>query len=164
MSADNAAPAQGVCRFEVTVKREWLDYNEHMNVAFYLKAFDDASEGLIACAGMGAAYTRETHNSWVALESHIGFRQEVRLGDSLRIESRVVDHDAKKIHLYQEMFRGSELVATHEQLGVHFDTIARRATAFAPDVLARVAALHEAQRALPRPTALGRAVSMRKRA
>ena len=58
--ADNAimiVPYDGVCMDYVKVGRDWLDYNDHMNVAFYLKAFDDASDKLTAVAGMGQAYT-----------------------------------------------------------------------------------------------------------
>ena len=156
-------PNNGLCEYRVTVGHDWLDYNQHMNVAFYLKAFDDAGEALTLVIGMGAQYTRRTNNSWVALESHITFQNEAVLGDELRIESRVLDFDAKKMHLYQEMFRGTELLATHEQLGLHFDTGARRGSAFTPAVQRRLDILHAAQSALPRPTAVGRAVSLARR-
>ena len=88
-------PDNGVCMDYVKVGRAWLDYNDHMNVAFYLKAFDDASDKLTAVAGMGQAYTQATSNSWVALESHLSFQAEARLGDALRIESRVLEVDEK---------------------------------------------------------------------
>ena len=158
-----ALPDNGLCEYRVTVGRDWLDYNEHMNVAFYLKAFDDAGEGLTVAIGMGADYTRETSNSWVALESHITFQNEALLGDALRIESRVLDFDDKKMHIYQEMFRGDELLATHEQLGLHFSTEARRGSAFTPAVRANLERLHAAQAGLPRPAAVGRAVSLARR-
>ncbi|MBK6660772.1 MAG: thioesterase family protein [Proteobacteria bacterium] len=111
---------------------------------------------------MGADYTRRTNNSWVALESHITFQNEALLGDELRIESRVLDFDDKKMHLYQEMYRGDELLATHEQLGLHFDTVARRASAFTPAVRAALEQLHEAQRQLARPVAVGRSIGIRR--
>jgi len=156
-------PDNGLCEYCATVGRDWLDYNEHMNVAFYLKAFDDAGEGLTVAIGMGAEYTRQTRNSWVALESHITFQNEALLGDTLRIESRVLDFDDKKMHIYQEMFRGEELLATHEQLGLHFSTEARRGSVFTPEVRANLERLHRAQAALPRPAAVGRAISLTRR-
>ena len=155
-----ALPRYGLGVHTVTVGRDWLDYNEHMNVAFYLKAFDDASEAFIALAGMGAQYTRATNLSWVALESHLGFVREALLGDTLRIESRLLELDASKLHLAQMMYRGDELLATHEQLGLHFDTVARRARPFAPEVHARLAALVEAQQRLPRPSWVGRRIGL----
>lgn len=156
----DALPADGVGVHAVIVGRDWLDYNEHMNVAFYLKAFDDASEAFIALAGMGAAYTRATKLSWVALESHLGFVREALLGDTLRIESRVLELDRTKLHLAQVMYRDQTLLATHEQVGLHFDTVARRARPFAADVHARLGALVEAQRRLARPAWLGRRIGL----
>ncbi len=156
----NPLPATGLCLYHVTVGRDWLDYNDHMNVAFYLKAFDDAGEALSVDIGLGAAHNAATGESWVALESHLGFRREARLGDALRIESRVLDFDERKLHLAQEMFRGGELLATHEQLGLHFDTGQRRATPFAPAVRAALAALRDAQAVLPRPAWLGRRIGL----
>lgn len=153
----------GLCEYRVTVGRDWLDYNEHMNVAFYLKAFDDAGEHLTVAIGMGADYTRRTNNSWVALESHITFQNEALLGDALRIESRVLAFDEKKMHIYQEMFRADELLATHEQLGLHFDTSARRGSAFTPEVRARLERLQAAQASLARPAAMGRSISIARR-
>lgn len=153
-------PRDGVGVHTVTVGRDWLDYNEHMNVAFYLKAFDDASEAFIALAGMGAHYTQATKWSWVALESHLGFVREALLGDRLRITSRLLALDSSKLHLAQTMYRGDELLATHEQLGLHFDTVARRARPFAPEVHARLAALLEAQQRLPRPGWVGRRIGL----
>ncbi len=156
-------PNNGLCEYRVTVGHDWLDYNEHMNVAYYLKAFDDASESLAVAIGMGAEYTRRTCNSWVALESHITFQNEALLGDELRIESRVLDFDEKKMPVYQEMYRGEELLATHEQLGLHFDTGARRASAFTPQVRASLEGLHAAQASLARPAAVGRSISLARR-
>lgn len=155
-------PENGLCEYRVTVGRDWLDYNEHMNVAYYLKAFDDAGEGLTLVIGMGAEYTRRTNNSWAALESHITFQNEALLGDELRIESRVLDFDDKKMHIYQEMFRGDELLATHEQLGLHFDTAARRGSVFTPSVRDNLEHLHGAQAQLARPAAVGRSIGLRR--
>ena len=153
-------PEHGHCVHYATVDEDWLDYNDHMNVAYYLKSFDAASESLIAVAGMGESYTRTTHNSWVALESHIIFQQEARIGEELRIESRVIALDDKKIHLYQEMYRDDELLATHEQLGLHFNTATRRAGPFEPAVRANLERMVAAQRQLPAPAVLGRAIGL----
>ena len=157
---NNDMPANGLCLSYAAVERDWLDYNEHMNVAYYLKAFDDASEALTLAIGMGAAHTKATNNSWVALESHLGFRQEAYLGDALRIETRVLDADLRKLHLAQEMYRGDQLLATHEQLGLHFDTVSRLATPFAPEVYRRLCELRDALKGLPRLNWVGRAIGL----
>ncbi len=153
-------PAAGICIAYATVGRDWLDYNDHMNVAYYLKAFDEASEQLTCVMGMGAAYTRATGLSWVALESHIGFQQEARLGERLRIETRVIGVAGRKMHLAQEMYRDDALLATHEQLGLHFDTGTRRASDFPETVREALCRLRDQQSALPPPRWLGRAIGL----
>ena len=153
-------PEYGICLYHCNVGPDWLDYNEHMNVAYYLKAFDDASEVLAAAAGMGVEYTRNTGLSWVALESHITFQQEALLGDALRVESRVLAVDGKKLHYYQEMFRSTELLATHEQLGLAFDTGARKSVAFSAEIHAGLEALRVAADVRPCPDWVGRAISL----
>lgn len=153
-------PMAGICIAWATVGEDWLDYNDHMNVAFYLKAFDEASEQLTCVIGMGAEYTRSTGNSWVALESHIGFQQEARLGERLRIETRVVGVAGRKMHVAQEMYRDDTLLATHEQLGLHFDTVARRASAFPETVFDKLRQLRDLQAARPPLRWLGRSIGL----
>lgn len=157
-------PADGLCRSSHRVQRDWLDYNGHMNVAWYLKIFDDAGDRLTEVVGMGESYTRRTGNSWVALESHLGFIAEAYLDDALEVRSRVLAVEQKKLHLFQEMFRDDELLATHEQLGLHFDTAARRGSPFEPHVLAQLGVLCERQQALPSPPRAGRTVGIRRQA
>ena len=161
--AAEAIPADGIHVVRTAVRDEWLDYNDHMNVAFYLKAFDDAGDRLTELAGMGAAYTRATGNSWVALESHITFQAEALAGETLEIHSRVLDVDQKKLHVFQQMFRDGELLATHEQLGLHFDTRARRSCPFEAPVLEVLCAMRDAQQSTERPSEVGRRIAIRRK-
>jgi acyl-CoA thioesterase FadM len=153
-------PPDGVLRTALTVPDAWLDGTGCLREAFCLKAFDDAGDALTQLAGMGEAYTRRTHNSWVALESHLTFRAPARQGDSLRIESCVLDLDAKKIHVFQAMYREAELLATHEQLGLHFNTATRRGCPFEPAVHAALELLRGARAAAPLPAQAGRHVTL----
>ncbi len=148
---------------ETTVPREWLDYNDHMNVAYYTLAFDNAGEDLLKVAGMGQAYTETTNNSWMVLEGHITYQNEARLGDTLLVKSRVLDCSAKAAHLYQEMYRGDQLLSTQEQLMVHVSLETRRTCPFAPEVLASLQEMQAAQRDLPRPDWIGRRIGIKRR-
>jgi acyl-CoA thioester hydrolase len=147
---------------QMTVPREWLDYNEHMNVAYYTLAFDLAGEELLKVAGMGEAYTQATKNSWMVVESHITYQNEARLGDTLTIKSRVLDCANKAAHLYQEMFRGEQLLATEEQLMLHVSLVTRGATPFEPAVLAALQAMQALQQDMPRPDWVGRQIAIRR--
>ena len=147
---------------EMTVPREWLDYNDHMNVAYYTLAFDNAGEELLKVAGMGHDYTQATQNSWMVLEGHITYQNEARLGDLLLIKSRVLDCSAKAAHLYQEMYRDETLLSTQEQLMLHVSLATRRTTAFEAPVLAALQAMQAAQQDLPRPEWIGRRIGIRR--
>ncbi|MEQ8231677.1 MAG: hotdog domain-containing protein [Gammaproteobacteria bacterium] len=153
-------PADGVLRSAATVARAWTDAAGELRQAFCLKLFDDAGDALTCLAGMGEAYTRATHNSWVALESHLAFHAPAHADDELVIESCVLDLDGKKIHVYQAMYRADALLATHEQLGLHFNTVTRRGCPFEPAVHAALERLRTARAALPRPAGAGRHITL----
>ncbi|HMM77329.1 MAG TPA: thioesterase family protein [Gammaproteobacteria bacterium] len=153
---------RGVHRALLEVRPDWLDYNGHMNVAYYSLAFDLAGEEFVRAAGMGEDYTRATQNSWMVLEAHITYQNEARLGDRLRIDSRVLDCNAKCAHLYQEMHREDTLLATQEQLVLHVSLATRRGAPFEPAILANFQTLRERQAALPRPQWIGRRIGIRR--
>ena len=158
----NAVDARGVHTMTLEVLPAWLDYNGHMNVAYYSLAFDIAGEELVKHAGMGEDYTRETQNSWMVLEAHITYQNEAQLGDALRIESRVLDCNAKCAHLYQEMYRADTLLSTQEQLVLHVSLETRRGAPFAAGVLDAMSRLRDRQASLPRPDWIGRRIGIRR--
>lgn len=150
----------GIVLTHLTVRPEWLDYNDHMNVAWYNAAFDLAIEDLKAAYGLDAAYRLAHGRSTVALEAHITYQREATLGDALRIESRILATDGKRLHLAQAMFRDATLLATQETLSLSFDLAARRSCPFDPALRARIDALVAAQAAGPRPTWIGRRIGL----
>lgn len=148
--------------YEITVPTAWLDYNNHMNVAYYSLAFDEGGEAFVKSFGMGLDYTERTRNSWMVLEAHLTYQNEARLGDVLRIETRVLDFNEKLAHLYQEMFRGDQLLATQEQMTLHVSLETRRGAPFPPDIFAQLRALHAGQADLPPPKHAGRRIAIKK--
>ena len=156
-------PEQGLHLAQMTVPPEWLDYNNHMNVAYYTLAFDLAGEELLKVCGMGEAYTEATKNSWMVTESHITYQNEARLGDALEIRSRVLDVAPKAAHLYQEMYRDGLLLSTQEQLMLHVSLETRRSSPFEPAVLAALQAMQAAQAQLQVPEWIGRRIGIRRK-
>jgi len=140
---------------------QWIDFNGHMNVGYYHVAFDLASDGFFEWLGFTPEFRKRHGSTTFALEAHLHFLREVKEGDPLRFEARLIDADHKRIHFYQEMYHATEgyLAATHESLSVHVHLPTRR-TAPMPDALtARIAAVLEAHRALPRPWQVGHVIS-----
>jgi acyl-CoA thioester hydrolase len=146
------------------VRPEWIDYNGHMNVAYYLIVLDNATDALFDALGFNEAWRRRTGRSFFAVEGHIRYLGETKLGQTLEVESRLLAADSKRIHYFHTMrVRGSgAIAATFESLLLHVDMATRRAAPFAPEDLARAQAAVAALAALPRPEGAGRAVSMKR--
>ncbi len=147
------------------VQAEWIDYNGHMNVAFYVLAFDHATDRFLDLIDLGHDYMKRSNNSSFVLETHVTYAREVGLGDPLRFTLQLLDADEKRLHYYFEMFHGTEgfLAATSELISMHVDLEARRAAPMPEPARQRIAAILEAHRELPRPEPTGRTIGIRRR-
>lgn len=156
------APAPLVLHRE-PVRAEWLDYNEHMNVAFYVLAFDHATDAMCDHIGIGHDYMRETGGSIFILESHVSYLQEVVRDDPLRFATHVFDFDEKRIHFAHEMYHDEQgyLAATNELMMLHVNLKTRRTAPMPDPVLAALATLKSAHAGLPRPAGLSRNMGLR---
>jgi acyl-CoA thioester hydrolase len=154
-----AAP---LCLHRETVRPEWIDYNGHMNVAYYVLVFDHATDAVLDYLGLGADYRAASGCSVFVAEAHVTYDREVNAGDSLRIASRVVAAEGKKFILYHEMFRADEgeVVATNEVLCVHVDLARRRSAPMPNDALERLKRIAEIHGRLPRAARIGRAIAL----
>ncbi|MFM0096037.1 thioesterase family protein [Paraburkholderia nemoris] len=144
------------------VRAEWVDYNGHLRDAFYMLIFSFATDALIDVIGLSDSVRKERGRSIYTLEAHINYLHEIKEGVQVRVDMRVLGHDAKRLHLYLEMFadEGVEPVAAGEQMLLHVDTSGPRAVAFDPDVEARVRALAEAHTGLPAASFSGRVIGL----
>jgi len=155
-------PKNGIVITNATVLSSWLDYNDHMNVAYYIAAFDIGIDELKAVYGIDSNYIATEQCSTVALEAHITYQNEASLGEQIKIGSRILDFDGKRTHLYQEMHRGSDLLATQETLSISFDLKVRKSRPFEPAIARNIEAMCNAQLALPRPRWAGRGIGIKK--
>ena len=157
MSPNIPAPLD---QFRATVKPEWIDHNGHMNVAYYVLAFDYATDDAFRYFGIDDQYRDERGNSTFTLELHVNYHREIMEDEPFVVHSTLVGVDAKRLHLMHEMFHGEtgELVATNENMFVHVDMEKRRSTTFPDDVLARLKHIADAHASLPRHSNTGRSI------
>ena len=87
-----------------TVRPEWIDHNEHMNMGYYLVVFDFATDAFLDYVGLDRAHRRAANITTFSLEAHITYQREVAVNDPLRFTTRLIDFDAKRIHYIHEMF------------------------------------------------------------
>ena len=141
-----------------TVRPEWIDYNGHMNVAYYVLAFDHATDAFFDHVGLDEAYRDATGNSTFAVDGRVSYQQEVGEGAPLRFETQLLGYDDKRLHFFHRMFHAEDgfLAATIEWVGLHIDMSQRRVSPMPEPILARLAEVLEAHRALPVPPEVGR--------
>jgi acyl-CoA thioester hydrolase len=157
-------PAQPLDVYRAPVEAAWIDYNGHMNVAYYVLMFDRATDALLDRLGIGAAYRQRTNHSLFVLETHVTYEREVKAGDALRVTTQLVDADAKRLHLFHAMYHDAAgyRAATTELLLVHVDLAGPAARPFAANEKAAIDAMLAEHRELPRPAQLGRVIGLRR--
>lgn len=150
------APARGL-------DPAWLDYNGHLNMAFYNVLFDKAVDHAFELIGCGPGYLAARNMSFFTLEAHVCYVRELKPDAIVETSVQLLDHDAKRLHLYQEIrHREGWLSATSETLLMHIDMDGPRAAAMPDDVFAKVVQMAEAHKSLPRPERAGRSVGIRR--
>jgi len=104
------------------VQPEWLDYNGHMNYAYYVVAFDRASDVLYDRLGMGIEYRARTGRTTYVVETHVAYLKEMKGGERFTVETVIAGTDGKRLHLYQRLLNeGGEACATSEVLSLSID-------------------------------------------
>jgi len=158
-------PPAALVSAEDRVHPEWIDYNGHMNVAYYVLAFDHGTDRFLAMLGLDADYLAQEGGSTFALEMHVTYERELRQDEPYIVRTQLIDADNKRIHMYHEMRHAEEgwLAATNEVITMHIDLATRRSAAFPAAIQASIDALKTAHAQLPRPDRIGRRIGIRRR-
>jgi len=119
------------------VKKEWTDYNGHLNVAFYVHVFDLAADVMLDNFKMGGVSAKKYKRTTFVAEMYTAYKQEVRLGEEVETHLTYVDHDKKRIHYRLSMFHKEKkyLAATNEVLSLYVDLNQRKVVEFDQDRL-----------------------------
>ena len=114
------------------IKKEWIDYNNHMNMAYYVLVFDEVWEIILKKFKMGEDSAKSTQMSTMVVETHTTYNSEVKLGDEVEINLTYFDHDKKRLHFKMEMIEKSskKLSATLEMLSLYIDLKQRKVADF----------------------------------
>ncbi len=114
------------------IKKEWTDYNNHMNVAYYVLVFDEAWEVMLQKFKMGENSAKTTEMSTMVVETYITYNNEVKEGEEVDIFLTYFDHDKKRLHYRLEMIEKSskKLSATIELLSLYVNLKERKVSEF----------------------------------
>ena len=118
-------------------KEEWIDYNDHMNMAYYILVFDQALEVALEKFKMGESAARDSNRSTMVVETYTKYLSEVKQGEEIDIHMTYFDHDKKRLHIKMEMIEKSKkkMSATIEWISLYIDLSERKVTEFEEEKL-----------------------------
>ena len=147
-----------------TVMTSWVDYNRHMQDAYYLVAFGDALDAFFRYVGDDEAY-RASGLTFFTAETHLNYYREMKAGEPFTVETQLVGLDEKRMHLFHRMLHGKtgELVATNEIMQLHVDQKAGKVAPMRADIFEALSAVWDVHKKLKAPAELGRVMGVPKK-
>jgi acyl-CoA thioester hydrolase len=144
------------------IEPQWIDYNGHLNVAYYNVLFDRAIDEFYEPLGLGPDYLKTTKHSTMVVETHVRYLREVHVDAPLKVTAQLLGYDAKRFHVYEELVHATEgwVSATSESMTVHVDMTAKKVALFPDNVMRAFEKMKEAHATLPWPEAAGRKIAM----
>lgn len=142
------------------VRPEWIDYNGHMNMAYYSVLFDEAADEIYPDIGFGPEYQKSGFTTYTA-EFHICYLRELHLGDAVTVTLQLLDFDEKRFHTYQEILhQDGWCAATGETMGLHVDQSVPCVAVMPDHIQQNLSRLRDAHADLPRPARAGRSIGI----
>ena len=115
------------------IVKDWIDYNNHMNVSYYLLIFDKfGADVLNDTFKMGELSAKTTGKSTMIVESNITYNQELKIDDVVNVNLVYFDHDKKRLQYKMEMVHKEKnfLASTIEVLALYVDLNTRKVSEF----------------------------------
>jgi acyl-CoA thioester hydrolase len=147
------------------VEPAWIDYNGHLNMAYYNVLFDRAVDEAYELMGIGADYVKKQNKSFFTAEVHLRYLRELHAGDAVRVTFQLLAYDTKRVHYFEQLFHATEgwVSATSENMSLHVDMATKKTAAFPDSVANRLAQMKASHARLPSPEAAGRRIAMPER-
>ena len=143
------------------VEPGWIDYNGHLNMAYYNVLFDRAVDEVFELLGCGADYVKTGFSTFTA-EVHVRYLRELHADDPVRVTFQLLAYDSKRMHYFEQLFHAQEgwVSATSENMSMHVDMNAKKVAPFPPAVTKRLEQMKASHAQLPVPEAAGRKIAM----
>ncbi len=160
----DAADMLGIEVSRGTVLPEWIDINGHMNVAYYVLAFDRGIDALWERFGITDEHIQTQGSSTFAVESHVLYRRELQVNDPFIVTAQILAYDEKRIHQFQRMYHAEDgfIAATAEWMNLHVDMSTRRVAPWPAKILDAIRHIVAGQGDCPYPEDVGRAMRVAK--
>lgn len=140
---------------------DWIDYNGHLNMAYYNVLFDRGCDGFFERIGLGPEYIKTRNLTFYTAEAHVRYAREIHLGDKVYVTMRVIDHDAKRVHAFAELrHEDGWLSATSETMSLHIDMSGPKVAPFPDDIQSALDAQAASDAGLPAAEGTGRRIEI----
>ena len=148
-----------------SVEEGWGDWNGHLNMAYYNVLFDRGIEDFLAAFGITEDSVAQGSGSSFTLEAHVTYLRELMIGDEVRVWTRILDWDAKRVHVVQSMEKLPDgfIAATSENMMLHVSLETRRAAPYPPEIAEKLGAMAQTHAALPVPPQVGHVIGIPRR-
>jgi acyl-CoA thioester hydrolase len=151
-----------LCTHTDRVLPDWIDYNGHMNVAYYVMLLDRGADAFFGLLGIDTAYVETERKSTFALDARIVYRRELIEGNAVRCLSQLFDYDEKRVHVGHYLAHAEEgwTAAFSEWVYLHVDMRTRRAAPFPSHVTDKLGNLLADHKRIARPVELSRPLGL----
>ena len=146
----------------IRIRPEWIDHNGHLNVAYFVLAFDIATDAVYEDWGIGLEYQEQSGCSVYTLGMNVDYLKELFVDEEVRVATQLVGLDHRKIHYFHSMVHAGteEVVATNECLAINVTLKSKRSAPFSGPVQQKLAKVFEQHRKMKRPARLGRRLAI----
>ena len=150
---------------EQEVLNEWLDYNGHMNVAYYTLAFDKSLDIFLEdLLGIGESHAYKNNQGPFVVQAHYHYLNEMRLNEKFHVRLFVVDCDKNKMHLCMEIYSlfQEKVIAVVEQVLINVNLKLRKSEPYPPWAFEKLIKLKNTHKYASLPSAFGKSIGLKK--
>ena len=159
---DHAAPLN---LHREVILPEWIDYNGHMNLSYYVLVFDHATDAFLDYLGMTETFRAEHNCSTFSAEIHVNYIQEVVEGDEVYVTTQLLDYDEKRIHYFHRMYHSGKdyLSATNELMSLYMDMNQRKVARMPVQIQTTLHEIRQIHSMMPVPDQVGSTLAIPRR-
>ncbi|MDP6969277.1 MAG: thioesterase family protein [Gammaproteobacteria bacterium] len=146
---------------DTTVIKDWIDYNGHLNEAYYLVIFSQATDATQHHMGMTLESIKTTGYTLFTVATQLRYLQEIGLGKAVYVTTQLLQHDSKRLRIFHTMYNAqNEPLATAEKLFLSYNLQQKKVVDFHHDFASKLTQWQQQQGDMPVPTAAGRGISL----
>lgn len=148
---------------DTPVIKDWIDYNGHLNDAYYLVIFTKATDALQDYLGLTLEHIQTTGETLFTVATHMLYTQEVGLGEMVSVNTHLLETDNKRMRIFHTMHNAQgDQLASVEMLFLCYNLQLKKVSNFSEMMQASLAKLQAQQADLPWPDSAGKGIALKR--